>query len=189
MDMNVNMLETKLIENCAPTLAGMKSASLFNYYYQNKQVVLEELKITNESLNERGVYMEALLWRENSVLIYTYRRKHLQEELSQPGVMDLLQKYGYKDYDVNNCIKHLKKRLFNYKCFPHEIGIFLGYPLDDVIGFIENEGKNCKTCGLWKVYCNERDKEKLFEKFKRCTQVYIQVFGEGRKLSQMTVFN
>lgn len=186
--MEGSLLESRLIEHCAPTLAGMKAASLFNYFYQKKQVVIKEISMVNGVLNQRGVYVEALLWRENSVLIYTYRCKHLQTELYQPGTMELLEKYGYINCEVKSCIYHLKERLYNYESFPHEIGIFLGYPLEDVKGFIENNGKNCKSCGLWKVYCNEGEKQRLFEKFKKCTQVYMQVFDEGRKLSQMTVF-
>lgn len=180
-------LESRMIEYCAPTLAGMKVAGLFNHFYYDKQVVLDELDFVNAKLNPRGVYVETLLWRENSVLIYAYRLKHLQNELLRPGAMDLLEQYGYTCCEADNCIHHLKARLYNYDCFPHEIGVFLGYPLEDVKGFIENSGKNCKSCGMWKVYCNEGEKQKLFEKFKKCTRVYMQVFDAGRQLTQMTV--
>ena len=185
--MSKGLLETGLVEHCAPTLAGIKIANLFSYTFRKQQVVLEELKKINELLNARGVYVEPLLWRENSVLIYAYRPKYLQAELERTDIMELLSEYGYTEPTALKCIYHLKERLYHYDCFPHEIGIFLGYPLEDVKGFIENKGKNCKTCGVWKVYCNEGEKQKLFDKFKKCTQVYIHVFDEGRQLSQMTV--
>lgn len=185
--MDCCLLESRLIEHCAPTLAGMKAAGLFNHFYCSKQMVLDELEFVNAKLNPRGVYVETLLWRENSVLIYVYRLKHLQNELHRPGTMKLLKQYGYTCCEVDNCIRHLKARLYHYECFPHEIGVFLGYPLEDVKGFIDNKGKNCKSCGLWKVYCNEREKQKLFDKLNRCTRVYMQVFDEGRQLTQMTV--
>lgn len=181
------MLETRMIEHCAPTLAGIKSASLFNYFFTEKEVVQEEVKEVNGLLNERGVYVETLLWRENSVLVYTYRKSHIQKELQQPKVMELLSKYGYQNCEVKDCIAHLKTRLQYYTCFPHEIGIFLGYPLEDVIGFIENRGENCKCCGLWKVYCNEKETIRLFHKIKKCNKVYLQVFAKGRSITQMTV--
>lgn len=187
MMMDCCLLESRLIEHCAPTLAGMKAAGLFNHFYHEKQVVLDELKLVNAKLNPRGVYVEALLWRENSVLIYAYRLKHLQNELLRPGAMELLGQYGYTSSEAGACICYLKVRLCHYDCFPHEIGIFLGYPLEDVKGFIENNGKNCKSCGMWKVYCNESEKQKLFNKFKHCTKIYMQVFHEGRQLTQMTV--
>ncbi|MBQ8821284.1 MAG: DUF3793 family protein [Lachnospiraceae bacterium] len=187
--MGSSLLESGVIENCAPTLAGMKAASLFNFFFQDKEEVLAALGSINEVLGPKGVTVEALLWRENSVLIYTFRRKLLQADLCKEGVLELLKDYGYRSQDVEECIFHLKRRLYHYECFPHEIGLFLGYPLEDVKGFIENNGKNCKSCGVWKVYCNEGEKQKLFEKFKKCTSVYIQVFREGRGLSQMTVFS
>lgn len=181
------MLENRLIEHCAPTLAGMKSANLFNYIYKNQTEVKEELAKVNALLNQKGVYAEALLWREESVLIYIYRRTMLEKELQNPEAAALLIKYGYKGYDVESCLIHLKARLSRYTCFPHEIGIFLGYPIEDVKGFIENRGQNCESCGYWKVYCNASEKEKLFCKMRKCTQYYMQNFQEGRSLLQMTV--
>ena len=179
------MLENGMIEYCAPTLAGIKSADLFNYRFDSKRKAVTELKTVNKKLNERGVYVEALLWRENSVLIYTYRKSHLANDLQKEGVRELLARYGYENVMVEACLERLKQRLFQYDCFPHEIGVFLGYPLEDVIGFIK--GMECKYCGLWKVYCNEGEKIKLFEKLQKCTQIYLQVFAEGRSISQMTV--
>lgn len=186
--MSKGLLEKRLIEYCAPTLAGMKTANLFSYSFQKKQVALRELRSINELLNVRGVYVEALLWREKSVLIYAYRPKYLQAELECDETLELLERYGYTERTVEGCIYHLKRRLYHYDCFPHEIGVFLGYPLEDVKGFIENKGRDCKNCGIWKVYCNEGEKQKLFTKFQKCTEVYIHVFEEGRNLSQMTVF-
>lgn len=38
--------------------------------------------------------------------------------------------------------------------FLHEVGLFLGYPLDDVAGFIEQKGKKLQVLwnleGLWR---------------------------------------
>lgn len=185
--MNSNRIEKGLIEHCAPTLAGIKSAGLFSYFYSDKEIVGQELKEINGLLNERGVYIEALLWREKSVLIYTYRLSHLQSELQREGVKELLKKYGYESCKVEECIHHLKGRLKHYTCFPHEIGVFLGYPLEDVEGFIQNGGQNCECCGLWKVYCNKTEKEKMFDKLKKCSDIYVQVFSEGRNITQMTI--
>ncbi len=185
--MRDRLLETKLIEHCSPTLAGLKSAGLFSYFFQDRQEVYEELCAANALLNERGVYVEAMIWRTESVLVYVYRPKKLQVELSRQGVMDLLERYGYEDDCIDNCVRRLKKRIQKEACFPHEIGLFLGYPLEDVEGFIKNKGRNCESCGMWKVYCNAGEKQLLFAKFKKCTEVYKQVFGEGRQLLQLTV--
>lgn len=185
--MNGKNLENELIGHCAPTLAGLKSANLFRYFYTDRKTAEREIATVNRLLNSRGVYVEALHWKENSILIYAYRVSHLQRELSDLKAKELLITYGYDQFDVESCISHLRDRLKDFDCFPHEIGIFLGYPLEDVKGFIENGGKNCKCCGMWKVYCDEKAKVQLFHKFQRCTDIYQQVFSEGRNLVQMTV--
>lgn len=181
------MLEHSLIEHCAPTLAGIKSGNLFRYRFERKEKVLMELAEMNSKLNTRGVYIEAVRWEEEAVLIYVYRKSHLERELQQDGVHELLGEYGYPDCEVKNCLEHLKKRLYEYECFPHEIGVFLGYPLEDVKGFIDNKGKDCKYSGLWKVYSNEQETKKLFEKIRKCNLVYSKVFASGRSIIKMTV--
>lgn len=185
--MNEKCMEKSLVDHCAPTLAGIKCASLFNYFQKEEWVVREEIEEVNRLLNKKGVNVEVLIWREESALIYVYRTTMLERELKKPGALELLEKYGYTDCDADSCIKHLKNRLLNCACFPHEIGVFLGYPLEDVKGFIDNRGEKCESCGVWKVYCNKEEKEKLFQKFKKCREVYKQVFDEGRGLLQMTV--
>lgn len=87
-----------------------------------------------------------------SALVYVYRKTMLEGELKQPGVLELLERYGYEGSEINSCLNYLKQRLLSCSCFPHEIGVFLGYPLEDVKGFIENKGQNCESCGVWKVF-------------------------------------
>lgn len=184
---NDRRLETELIGNCAPTLAGLKSANLFRYRYRDADTVLAELSEVNRLLNERGVYVEALCWEPNAVLVYAYRRSHLERELQGEQAREILSRYGYPLGELEGSLTFLKKRLRGYTCFPHEIGIFLGYPPEDVKGFIENRGKNCQYCGLWKVYGNAQERRKLFCKLQKCSEVYLRVFAEGRELTQMTV--
>ena len=180
-------MEKSLIEHCAPTLAGMKCASLFNYFHSGEQLVREELNELNHLLNGKGVFIEVLIWRETSALIYVYRKTMLESILASPGAFELLTPYGYESCETEACLSYLKCRIRHSSCFPHEIGVFLGYPLEDVYGFITNKGQNCESCGMWKVYCNKDEKNKLFQKFQKCKDIYQRVFCEGRTLLQMTV--
>ena len=148
---------------------------------------MRELKDLNKKLNVRGVYVEALLWRKETVLIYTYRKAFLERDLQKEEVRKLLASYGYRECDIISCLERLKERLTKYDCFPHEIGIFLGYPLEDVIGFITHKGKDCKLCGIWKVYGNVAEAGAMFQKLKKCSDIYVRVFHEGRSITQMTV--
>ena len=181
------MLEKQIIENCAPTLAGLKTANMFNYKFSTLKSLYQELEMSNQTLEAKGLYTEVLKITESRALIYVYRKKRLQNDLKKEGVFELLKKYGYSSSNLSDCIDYLKIRLQEYDCFPHEIGIFLDYPLLDVIGFIEHGGKNCKCCGIWKVYSNECETSRLFARFKKCTDTYIEVFTKGRSLLQLTV--
>lgn len=181
------MVEKKMIEHCAPALAGLKTANMFNYKFSSINTLLEELHEINRKLNRKGVFAEVLKIKESRALIYVYRKKRLEADLQKEGVEKLLRQYGYQNCELEYCLTQLKKRLAEYDCFPHEIGVFLDYPLADVIGFIEHGGKNCKCCGVWKVYSNECETQALFARYKKCTEVYLKVFAKGRTLTQLTV--
>ena len=182
------MLEKELIYYCAPTLAGMKTANLFSFKFQEKDKFLKDIFALNNAANEKGVKIDILSIRENRALIYVYRIKALVKDLSKPGVFDILTKYGYDaNGDVEELLNVLKTRLKMTICFPHEIGLFLGYPVEDVSEFIRQKGKNCKYCGLWKVYCNVDDAKALCRKYEHCQAVYRRVFNNDRNIAQMIV--
>ena len=107
--------------------------------------------------------------------------------MKQSGVKEFLNEYGYESTDLDYCIERLKSRLKSGETFPHEIGIFLGYPLGDVKGFIENAGKNSKCSGCWKVYCNECEAIKTFEKYEKCKKIYHKLWLQGRSIAKLTV--
>lgn len=191
-EISIDRFEQQLVENCAPTLASLKTASLFNYKMTDAVQLSDSVLELNRKLNPKGVFIEQLVQRESYNLIYVYRPFFLEKDLRHRGACEILQRCGYRDLDgtdmyVNRCLQHLKTRLSKNACFPHEIGLFLGYPLEDVMGFISHQGRECRYCGLWKVYCNVHDTMELFERFRKCTQVYRQVFLEGKSIVQMTV--
>jgi len=63
--------------------------------------------------------------------------------------------------------------------FPHEMGLLLGYPVDDVMGFIENRGKNFSHTGYWKVYSNPLEAITLFERYNQAKKIVIKMVSQG----------
>ncbi|MBQ1334011.1 MAG: DUF3793 family protein [Clostridia bacterium] len=181
------MLEECLIKHCAPTLASLKTASLFTVKNVSEGTVQSQLEALNMRFNEKGVFLTLLRFSGGCALIYVYRGTQLSRDLKRKGVERFLSSYGYTGTDMAYAIDHLKTRLKEGEGFPHEIGIFLGYPLADVVGFIANDGKNCKYCGYWKVYCNVCEARKLFERIRKCRAVYSRLWHEGRSVLQLTV--
>ena len=70
--------------------------------------------------------------------------------------------------------------------FPHEMGVFLGYPMADVKGFIKYEGKNYLYSGYWKVYENVEERKQLFENYEQVRRVFIQEAEKGKNLWEIT---
>ena len=171
------MLEAEIIAHCAPTLAGIKTANMFTYTPENRDGFYKEIEEENNKLNSRGVFVEVLRMSEYKALVYVYRKKKLQQDLSCEGACQ----------EADCCIRKLQERFFENDCFPHEVGLFLGYPLDDVTGFIEQKGKNYKCCGIWKVYGDEQQTRILFRKLKKCSEIYRRLFADGRSILQLTV--
>lgn len=181
------MIERYLIEHCSPTLASLKTASLFTLEYSCENSLNENIRHWNERFCDKGVMLLVMRKQCGRALIYVCRKKQLQRDLEKPGVMSFLGNYGYITSDVDAALSVLKSRLEKSSDFPHEIGVFLGYPLGDVIGFIQNAGQNCKCVGCWKVYCNECEAIKAFGRYKKCKDVYIRLWKQGRSVRQLTV--
>ncbi len=181
------MLERLLITHCAPTLAGIKTGNLFCCRFTSIGELTLQIQEANRKLNSKGIYLEVLRIQNLSTLILAYRPKYLVRDLGKSGVEVFLMQLGYGKLDTEYVISKLKERFAAQSDFPHEIGLFLGYPLIDVIGFIENEGQNSKHAGCWKVYRNEREAIKLFDRYKKCKDVYSKMFDGGYSIMQLIV--
>ncbi len=111
----------------------------------------------------------------------------LINDMSDPQAIAILSQYGYKDLSVQKAIQRLSERLSTYEEFPHEIGLFLGYPPKDVEGFICNKGQNCNLCKYWKVYGNEDAALQKFAKYDKCKEVYKRLWHNGCDILKLTV--
>lgn len=179
------MLDRAVIVHASPTLARLKLGSLFNIV--RGEAFELELERLNAMFESKGLVLTLLRERGGRVLMYLYRTSELEQALECQRIRAFLRACGYDKFDLGSVLAHLRSRLENCEEFPHEIGVFLGYPLTDVIGFIENEGQNCLCCGCWKVYSNECEALRAFERFRKCKEVYARLFASGRSLSQLTV--
>lgn len=180
-------VEKMLIEHCSATLASIKMASLFNISFDDVKDLEEQICYWNRNMQKKGIYLLVLRITNEKALVYVYRKRNLESCLKNPSIQDFLRKYGYKNGEIGASLNHLKERMVQNEGFPHEIGVFLDYPLKDVEGFIENKGKNFKISGMWKVYANENETEKLFTRYRKCREIYIRLWKQGKSVMQLTV--
>ena len=167
------MSEEYLVRHCAPTLAGIKTANLFTCPCRNREKLLAFVRRTNAKLVRKGLRILPLRFSEEKAL------------MSDSTAADILQQRGYCTGSCEKCVGQLAKKLRLEEEFPHEIGLFLGYPPEDVCGFLEN--RTCKCVGCWKVYGDEAAAKKKFAQYKKCTSVYWNQWTKRKDIERLTV--
>lgn len=175
-----------LIEHCSPTLAGIKTANLFGYRFASRGALHRDVRAANVMLNPKGVFVEIMRVGKRAQIL-VYRLSRLAADLAREATREFLGAYGYRTNSVGDCISRLKERFLSGREFPHEIGLFLGFPLPDVVAYIKHKGRNSKCAGCWQVYHDECEAEKLFAKYRHCKNVYSRVFSRGRPIARMVV--
>ncbi|MBQ7336199.1 MAG: DUF3793 family protein [Clostridia bacterium] len=186
------MSEQMLIRHCSPTLAGIKTGNLFSCGYASDVEMREILRSFNRRFRGKGLRVLPVRYRDGRALIYVYRPTRLEKDLCDRNARDILRAHGYGNVHPSRCLARLIDRLGEGEEFPHEIGLFLGYPPADVDGFIREktcggETGACKCVGQWRVYGDESSARRLFEKYKKCTAVYDSCWKKGVSLERLTV--
>jgi len=184
---NNSMSEEAIIRHCSPTLAGLKTGNLFTFYYPNRTAMQDAVRKWNRKLHSKGIRVIPLRYRDKKALIYLYRPSMLARDIRNQKVSSMLEECGYSLKSGENCIAHLIRRLAENEEFPHEIGLFLGYPPEDVRGFINNKACGFKCVGYWKVYGEKERAEKLFSRYKKCSEVYHNQWSKGKSIERLTV--
>ncbi len=178
-------MEKLIAFHCAPALAGIKPANLVSCHKSKVPEVLRELEKLNAQMNCKGIFFENLCDCENRVLVLVYRRSLLEKLLRQSDKKLFLAACGYpNDASLRDNLDFLKKRITNAE-FPHEIGIFLGYPIHDIQGFLYHKEWGCLLCGDWKVYKDAEKAKILFKRYKNCRNALLKKVIEGRTLAQI----
>lgn len=184
MSQEEQKLEHTLAFHCAPSLSGIKPADLISW--QGREEAGEgPVERYTALLARRGIRLRVLRRQGERLLLLVYRPGRLAAWLAQPQVSAMLAAEGYPvDAGVDAMLAALARRLEG-EDFPHEIGLFLGYPPADVEGFRRNGGRNCKLCGYWKVYDQVDEAARQFRAFRRCRATLCRQLAQGKTLSQL----
>lgn len=140
-------------------------------------------------LKDMGVPVKCLHQDDKRMLFLLYDQDKMMKYLLQPGQRKLLEASGYRQLEADAVLDRLAKRLSAYRkgCgkFPHEIGIFLGYPICDVVEFIKNKGKNSLYTGYWKVYNNLAEAKAIFSEYDRAKEMAVSLCLNGKTLEEI----
>lgn len=174
--MDLKSIETQIALQCAPLISGLKVSNLLI-------ISAEDEALVRVILRRSGISFFRLLRTGEKVTFLLFRKNPLEAYLKQQEVETMLVEAGYAELSLGNILSTFQKRYAHYMSaggrFPHEMGLLLGYPAEDVKGFVENEGKNFLYSGYWKVYADVEEKRWLFQKFENAKETVIQLLSYG----------
>lgn len=101
-------------------------------------------------------------------LMLYYSPGLLRAHLQKPETAGFLRQLGYQFIDLQNALEELKRRFQINTEIPHEIGLFLGYPLKDVAGFMGFGDKPCTACRMWRIYGDPKASLALSDRYANC---------------------
>lgn len=180
------MSEDLMVRQCSPTLSGLKTGNLFMAPYTSRAAVQAEIRRLNLLLKAKGLRILPLQYLKQRVQIYVYRPNRLRKDLSDPKAQALLASMGYPVENPDACVTCLARKLRQGGPFPHEIGLFLSYPIEDVLGFMDQTAC-CKCVGCWKVYGDAEAARKRFSQYKKCARVYYDRWKQGTPIQRLAV--
>ncbi len=123
--------------------------------------------------------------RDGALALF-YDREFLLETLRQPGNHAFLTDFGYEYSDNPDSYLHCLKKHYDNGEFPHEVGIFLGYPLKDVMGFVYNKQDSyCSSlkCG-WRVYGSPEESIRLKKTFTMAETLAGMILNEFKDVQR-----
>lgn len=183
--MDKKELKTQLALQCAPLLTGIKLSNLLTVARdcaEDVERLFRDTDITVHTLYQTEQRMTLLLFRETELLAYLNRKE----------VKETMELFGYQTLRLIDIFEKLcaryQKYMSDHHSFPHELGLLLGYPVEDVLGFIENEGRNYLYSGYWKVYGNVAKARNTFERYDTAKEEAIRLISAGMEITEYVLY-
>ena len=177
-----NSVELRLIIQNAAVLKGKRISGML--FLNDKELARISMKLHNTNIS-----LIILCTCKKRHLVMVYRAKELEEHLRSKEVSDYLREFGYRRDDFISNLIRLHQRMNGFynkiKEFPHEVGVFLGYPICDIKGFLENKGERYLHSGYWKIYGNLEETREKFLSYDEAREIAIDEFLAGNRLENI----
>lgn len=175
-------LKFQVVLQCAPFLKGLKVSCLIS-------MDADLYPYLKDLFKGMSVIYHRLSCSEGKCLVLFYRPDELEAHVNEAPARELIAQYGYREMNLQQMLERLTGRV--KECsekgmgFPHEIGVFLGYPIEDVKGFIEKEGRESLMTGYWKVYSDPNGARMIFKEYDRAKECAVNEFLDGKSIREI----
>ena len=118
------MAEEILVRQGAPTLAGIKTGSLFPCPCEDREALLADIRQLNRRLSPKGLCLLPIRFLAEQALLYLYRPAELRRDLRDARASALLRQAGYGNESCARCVARLACRFREGKSSPMRWGCF-----------------------------------------------------------------
>lgn len=158
-------IENMLLYSVSQVIAEIKPASTVTIKKSDLKLFRSWHMYGKKFLMDINLDFIELRENKNVIILLIYNKEVLYKYLFEDKVNNLLIKLGYGNYkSIEGYLRTLQYRYNLYNC-PHELGVFLGIPYEDVVDFMECSEKRCLLCGYWKVYNNFNTAKEIFNNY------------------------
>lgn len=181
---DLEYLFSVIVCSAAPTIKKHKASSLITFGKNNRNLNSIWERYKSEVKERLDIdYFELKKNAESTVVLF-FNKEKLEISVRKNKNMEFLKRFGYNEnMSIQQCFSLLGRR-FEHMC-PHEIGIFLGYPVEDVAAFIDCPNAECKMVGYWKVYHDIEKAKAVFNKYDEIKYNIMRLIMEGIKPTEL----
>jgi len=164
------------VQLIAPVLTGAKPAEILSFPNDEKHNArLESIKGCIQ-LNNKLRYKE-FSYCDKCTKLFIYHISALDATLVEKRNLRFLVERGYPTvYSLNDYMDTLMDKMQN-GIIPDEIGVFLGYPLKDVMGFIGHKSLKLTKVNGWRVYGDPRLSDLRFSEFMKAKETVKELLA------------
>lgn len=161
----------RILHMIGPVILGSKPAEIVNIPGSSEEKIMKIYQIKSFFSNCCKVKFIVINTHDGGKRVLFINEKSLEKVLSNKRSINFLKFMGYSNHDgINGYMKELILRLESTD-FPHEIGVFLGYPLKDVLGFMGYGNKELVEVKNWRIYGDKEVSYEVYNSFLRDKEI------------------
>lgn len=169
-------IEKFLIYNASLVISGVKPSATVTLKKGKNNLYDKWIKYGISFLKSINIEFVELRESQDALIILVYDKEELENYIFNKSNKQFLVQLGYEEENnLESYINKLKERYEKFKC-PHELGVFLGFPLEDVKDFMGCTNKKCLVCGYWMVYNNFNNAKEIFNKYDKVKNMQLIIY-------------
>ena len=157
----------RILEMLGAVILGSKPAEIINVpgSKEDKKIKLSQIEAFFSNCSR--ITYRIITTHDGGKRVLFINEKSMEKVLVNKRCINFLKFVGYSsDYELNDYMDELVFRLQSEE-FPHEIGVFLGYPLKDVLGFMGYGKNELVEVKNWRIYGNKEISYEVYNNFMR----------------------